>query len=86
MSDGQHVFKTVKKSLSNLFPKMSGHDASHFSTLLHMITGMTVSKHCHLPKISGKVTTPIKQESQIAKFKRWLCNEKVNGNLFFYHF
>ena len=83
MSDGSKVFKSVKKSLSKLYPKMTGHEASHFSTLLHMITGMVVSKHCHLPKIAGKINSPIKQESQISKLKRWLSNNNVNGNLFF---
>jgi hypothetical protein len=86
VSDGSRIFSEIKKSLSKLFPKMEGHEASHFSTLLHMITGMVVSKHCHLPKIAGKVTAPIKQESIIAKFKRWLSNNNVNASIYFLPF
>ena len=86
MNDGSHVFTALKKSLSGLFPKMEGHQASHFGTFLHMITGMVVSKHCHLPKISGKIQSPIKQESQIAKFKRLLSNKSVNGDIYFLPF
>jgi len=86
MSDGSQVFVALKKSLTKLFPKMEGHQASHFSTLLHMITGMVVSKHCHLPKVAGKVKSDTKQESQIKKFKRWLSNKSVNGNLFYLPF
>ena len=65
---------------------MKGHQASHFSTLLHMMTGMVVSKHCHLPKVAGKVKSDIKQESQIKKFKRWLSNKSINGNVFYLPF
>jgi len=86
MSDGSRVFEALKKSLTGLFPKMEGHEASHFGTLLHMITGMVVSKHCHLPKVAGKVKSNIKQESQIAKFERWLSNNAVNGNIYFLPF
>ena len=81
MSDGSQVFAMLKKSLTKLFPKMKGHEASHFSTLLHMITGMVVSKHCQLPKVSGKIQSGIKQESQIKKLKRWLSNKSVNGEI-----
>ena len=86
MSDGGKVFKELKKSLRKLFPPMEGHEESHFITLLHMITGMVVSKHCHLLKIAGKTEGPTKQESLIAKLKRWLSNNKVNGNIYFLPF
>jgi len=86
MSDGSQVFVALKKSLTKLFPTMEGHQASHFGTLLHMITGMVVSKHCHLPKVAGKVKSGTKQESEIKKLKRWLSNKSVNGNLFFLPF
>lgn len=86
MSDGSRVFSAVKQSLSKLFPKMSGHEASHFSTLLHFITGMIVSKHSHLPKIAGKIKSEIKQESQIKKFKRWLSNKSVSAKFFYLPF
>ena len=86
MRDGSRVFSVLKKSLTKLFPKMEGHQASHFGTLLHMITGMVVSKHCHLPKISGKIESGVKQESQIKKLKRWLSNKSINGNLFYVPF
>jgi len=86
MSDGAQVFAAIKKSLTKIFPKMGGHQAAHFGTMLHMITGRVVSKHCHLPKVSGKIKSTIKQESQIKKFKRWLSNKSVNGNLFYLPF
>jgi len=86
MSDGSQVFAAAKRSLRKLFLKMKGHQASHFGTLLHLVTGMIVSKHSHLPKISGKVKSGIKQESQIKKFKRWLSNKLVNGNIYFLPF
>ena len=86
MSDGSRVFTALKKSLKGLFPEMTGHAASNFGTLLHLITGMVVSKHCHLPKVAGKVRTNIKQESQIKKFKRFLSNNGVNGNVYFLPF
>ena len=82
MSDGRQIFKALKQSLTKLFPKMDGHEASHFGTLLHMITGMIASKHCHLPKLSGKLSNRAKHESPTMKFKRWLSNNKVNGNIF----
>jgi hypothetical protein len=62
---------------------MFGHQDSHFNTLLQIVTGLIVSKHCHLPKIAGKIQAPIKQESMIAKFKRWLSNNSVNANIYF---
>ena len=86
MSDGSRVFTALKKSLKGLFPEMTGHAASNFGTLLHLITGMVVSKHCHLPKVAGKVKTNIKQESQIKKFKRFLSSKGVNGNIYFLPF
>ena len=84
--DGLRIFTALKKSLTKLFPTMEGHQASHFGTLLHMVTGMVASKHCHLPKIAGKIKTDIKQESQVKKFKRWLSNKSINGNLFYLPF
>lgn len=86
MSDGRKVLGAVKQSLTKLYPNMTGHEASHFGTMLQMITGMVASNHCHLPKIAGKIKNNIKQESQIKKLKRWLDNKDVNGDLFFYHF
>lgn len=86
MRDGSRVFSALKKSLAHLFPKMEGHQASHFGTLLHMITGMVVSKHCHLPRVTGKVQSNIKEESQIKNFKRWLSNKSINGNLYYLPF
>lgn len=83
MTDGAKVFSGVKSSFRKLFPKMSGHQDSHFTTLLQIITGLIVSKHCHLPKIAGKIQSPTKQESMTVKFKRWLSNNKVNGNIYF---
>lgn len=83
MSDGSKVFADLKKSLKKAFPKMSGHEGAHFGTLLHMVSGMIVSKHCHLPKIAGKIKSTIKQESIIVKLKRWLNNKSVNYKLFF---
>ncbi len=86
MSDSKRILSALKKSLSPLFPKMSGHQASHFGTLLHMVTGMVGSKHCHLPKISGKSASDIKQESQIKKLKRWLSNKSIHGDVFYLPF
>jgi hypothetical protein len=83
MTDGAKVFSGVKKSFKKLFPKMSGHQYSHFNTLLQIVTGLIVSKHCHLPKIAGKIQSPIKQESMIIKIKRWLSNDNVKGNIYF---
>ena len=60
MSNGRRVFLVIKKTLSKLFPKMLEHQASHFGILLHLITGMVMSKHCHLPQISGKIESGIK--------------------------
>lgn len=86
MSDSSKVFTGLKKALKTLFPKMTGHEASHFSTLLYMITGMIMSKHCHLPKIAGKIQSNIKQESLVQKIERWLQNKNVNGDLYFLPF
>jgi len=86
MSDGSKVFAELKRSLKKIFPKMSGHEASHFSTLLHMTAGMIVSKHCHLPKIAGKIKSAAKQESIVIKLKRWMNNKSVNVDLFFIPF
>ncbi len=86
MSDSSKVFSGIKKSLKKLFPEMSGHKASHFGTLLHIITGMVMSKHCHLPKIASKIQSNIKQESLVQKIERWLQNDKVNGTLYFLPF
>ena len=83
MSDGSKIFSALKKSLQKLFPTMNGHEKSHFNTLLQIITGMIISKHCHLPKISSKIQAPIKQESIIAKLKRWLTNKNVIGDIYF---
>ena len=83
MSDGAKVFSALNKSLQKFYPTMVGHAASRFNTMLQIVSGMVVSKHCHLPKIAGKIQAPIKQESTIAKLKRWLSNNDVNGNIYF---
>ncbi len=86
MSDGSRVSKVVKNSLGKLFPKMHGHQASHYGTLIQMVTGMITSKHCHLPKLAGKIPSKTKRESQVVKFKRWLSNNNVTGDIFFLPF
>ncbi len=86
MRDSSKIFIGLKNSLKTIFPKMTGHIASHFSTLLHMITGMVMSKHCHLPKIASKIQSVAKQESLVKKLERWLQNEKVNGSVYFLPF
>ena len=51
-----------------------------------MVTGMIQSKNCQLPAIAGQTPDPIKRESQVKKYTRWLRNDKVNANIFFLPF
>lgn len=87
MSDSRRVYRGIKTSLRQLFPKqLNGHQARHLDTLSGMISGIVLNKQCHLEAIARKAPDGSKVESRVKRFSRCLQNEKVSPEMYYLPF
>jgi hypothetical protein len=64
MSDSRRVYRGIKTSLTQLFPKqLNGHQARHLNTPVGMISGVVLNKKCHLEAMARKASDGSKVES-----------------------
>jgi hypothetical protein len=60
------------------FPHLTGHRERHLNTLVALICGLAGSQRAHLSSIADHAPSHgADQESVIARFRRWLKNEKT---------
>lgn len=79
MSDNHHHYHLKRQDLQQLFPDRLGAGQLRLLPTLPLVkNGLIASGPCHLPRLAAKTPLPIKLESRIAKFKRFLTNERVN--------
>src|SRR5262245_43053016 len=87
MSDSRRVYRGIKTSLRQLFPKqLNGHQARHLNTLSGMISGIVLNKQCHLEAMARKAPDGSKVESRIKRFSRCLQNEQVSPEVYYLPF
>lgn len=87
MSDARRVYRRIKTSLTQLYPKqLNGHQARHLNTLTGMISGIVLNKKCHLEAMARKAPDQSKVESRVKRFSRCLQNEQVTLETYFLPF
>ena len=84
MGDNKTRYRKVRESLESLYPTQpKGNFARNLNTLAAMISGIVGSKSTQLPKIAGKVPQKAKPASVERRIKRWIKNEKIDGEQYF---
>lgn len=58
-----------------------GNVARHLNTLAGMVTGIVLSKSCHLPKLAHKAPDATLAESRHKRFSRWVANDTVTASV-----
>ncbi len=87
MSDARKVYRRIKTSLTQLYPKqLNGHQARHLNTLTGMISGIVLNKKCHLEAMARKAPDHSKVESRVKRFSRWAKNKQVSQETYFLPF
>ncbi len=87
MSDARRVYRRIKNSLTQLYPKqLNGHQARHLNTLTGMITGIVLNKKCHFEAMARKAPDQSKVESRVKRFSRCVKNEQVTPETYFLPF
>ena len=87
MSDARRVYRRIKQSLTQLYPKqLNGHQARHLNTLTGMISGIVLNKKCHFEAMARKAPDQSKVESRVKRFSRCVQNEQVTLETYFLPF
>ena len=87
MSDNKTRYREIQTSLEKLYPTQpKGNFARNLNTLAAMISGIVGSKNTQLPKIASKVPQEAKPTSVEKRVKRWIINEKIDGDHYFLPF
>ena len=85
MSDNRRRFVAIHSALKKLSPEEPrGNFARHLTTLAMLISGIVGSKRVHLPAIACKVPTQTKVESQVKRFSRWVSNERIDFECYYF--
>ncbi|QTA84175.1 transposase [Desulfonema magnum] len=88
MSDNVNRYREIRKALDNMYPKQpKGNEARRLNTLAAIISGITGSGSCQLPKIAGKVPDENAAPASVEKrIKRWISNDSIESETFFLPF
>ena len=88
MGDNHHLYRHIRKSLMQIYPKqLTGRQAQHMNTLSGMISGIVRSGKSQMRAMSK--TAPdrrSKVESRIKRFTRFTQNESVDTTTYFMPF
>ena len=86
MSDNLRRYRAIRDALTQSSPgEPKGHVARHVTTLAALISGIVGSKSTQLPKIAPHVPDGTKPESRVKRFSRWVGNDKITEDVYFYH-
>lgn len=87
MSDSRRTYRAIQKAIWQLYPtKPEGNLARHVTTLIGMVSGIVLSKSCHLPKIASKIPGEVHPDSRTKQLSRWVNNEAITVDLYFLPF
>jgi hypothetical protein len=87
MGDNHHVYRRIRNSLRQLYPKqLTGRQARHMNTLAGMVSGIVRSGKSHLKAMAKKTPDQSKVESRIKRFSRYLQNEGIDAQTYFMPF
>jgi truncated hemoglobin YjbI len=84
MGDNHHVYRRIRESLRQIYPKrLTGRQARHMNTLAGMVSGMVRSGKSHLKAMAKKAPDHSKVESRIKRFTRCLQNDGIDAESYF---
>ena len=87
MSDNRRVYRRIKCSLRQIYPKrLTGNQARHLNTLSGMITGIVQSKRCHFEAMAQNAPDQSKPASRAKRFARYVQGEKIDVESYFIPF
>lgn len=87
MGDNHHVYRRIRKSLRQIYPKrLTGRQARHMNTLAGMVSGIVRSGKSQMKAMAKKAPDQSKVESRIKRFSRFVQNEGVDAQTYFLPF
>lgn len=87
MGDNHHVYRRIRESLRQIYPKrLTGRQARHMNTLAGMVSGMVRSGKSQLKAMAKKAPDQSKVESRIKRFSRCLQNDGIDVETYFIPF
>ena len=87
MSDSRRVYRTIRKSIMQLYPgQPKGNTARMLTTLAALVSGIVLGKSCQLPTIARKAPDRAKTESRVKRYSRWIQNERIDYEVYYLPF
>jgi len=87
MGDNKNRYDAVRKALKKFYPDSpAGNVARHLDTLAALISGIVGSRSTQLPKIAEKVPDGTKETSREKKYARFVGNDKISEDTYFFPF
>ena len=87
MSDNRRVYRTIRKSIMQLYPgQPKGNTARMLTTLAALVSGIVLGKSCQLPTIARKAPDRAKAESRVKRYSRWIQNERIDYEVYYLPF
>jgi len=85
MSDNLRQYRAIRDALIQGYPgEPKGQFARHLVTLAALISGIVASKSTQLPQVASNVPDGNKPESRIKRFARWVHNDTVTEQQYFF--
>lgn len=85
MNDNLRRYRAIREALTQGYPgEPSGRMAQHLATLAALISGIVASKSSQLPSIATKIPDRAKPDSRVKRVSRWLDNEDVLEEVYFF--
>ena len=86
MSDNLRRYRAIRDALTQAYPAQpTGNVTRHLHTLAALISGIVGSKSTQLPTIATKVPDGTKPESRVKRFARWLDNDHILEEAYFFN-
>jgi hypothetical protein len=87
MSDNRRIYRTIRKAIGQLYPsEPKGNFARNLNTLAAMVAGIVQAKSCQLPAIARHAPDAAKPGSRVKRYSRWICNKRVDFEVYFLPF
>jgi hypothetical protein len=87
MGDNHHLYRHIRKSLMQIYPKqLTGRQAQQMNTLSGMISGIVRSGKSQMRAMAKSAPDRSKVESRIKRFTRFTQNEGVDTTTYFMPF
>ena len=87
MSDNRRVYRTIRKTIMQLYPgEPKGNNARMLTTLAALVSGIVLGRSCQLPTIASKAPDKAKADSRVKRYSRWIQNERIDYETYYLPF